>query len=159
MSFKLIWASLEVNDQHFPNLFKRKKKRLLILRFSRPILCLIHGKCIHFEIRNDSFQGWACTHCHTGVSYWVCLLREECSTWVSRRADTHNAQLSGLDVDRKFTLPAQPRSPTSTSTNESTRQSKISHGRNTDSVRISVVSYNKYLLKNITTWSSSYFSL
>lgn len=86
-------------------------------------------------------QGLACTSCWTGVEcvWW----KRNVITWVSRRADTHDAQLSGLGVDRKFTLTAQPRSPTSTSTNESTRQSK--EGRNRHSVRINLALYNKYL--------------
>lgn len=86
-------------------------------------------------------QGWACISCHTGIECVCC--KRNASTWVSRRADTHDAQLSGLGVDRKFTPTAQPRSPTSTSTNESTRQSK--EGRNRHSVRINLALYNKYL--------------
>lgn len=96
------------------------------------------------------FQGWACTPCHT---VQVILSVFATSTWVSRTAHTHDAQLSGLGVDRKFTPTGQPRSPTSTSTNESTGQ------RNRNSVRINVVPYNKYLQKHITTWSSNQFSL
>jgi len=49
--------------------------------------------------------------------------------------------LSGLGADSKFTLTEQPRSLTSTSTNESTKQ------RNKNSVRIN----NKYSQKHITT--------
>lgn len=102
------------------------------------------------SFRNNKCQFWAWAWSRSGLglhtlSHWCLILSAfATSTCVSRRADTHDAQWSGLGVDRKFTLTEQPRSPTSTSTNESTRQS------NRNRVRINVVPYKKYLQKHIT---------